>query len=123
MLSDSTPLLSAHDKPIIWVALEPSDMRLGMDGLCSKVQHVLSQSPYGGEWFVFRNKAGNRLKILTYDGVGFWLHYRRLDRGTFVWPKGKDAIMRMTYAQFHLLTQGQDWRMVRRVYHQVPTLT
>jgi transposase len=67
MLGDGAPLLSAHDKPIIWVALEPSDMRLGMDGLTAKVKHALSEDPYGGAWFIFRNKAGNRLKVLTYD--------------------------------------------------------
>jgi transposase len=54
--------------------------------------------------------------------MGFWLHYRRMDKGTFVWPKGTDAIMEMTYSQFHLLTQGQDWRVVRRVIHPVPSL-
>ena len=94
--------------PTIWVALEPSDMRLGMDGLTAKVLHFLAEDPFSGAWFVFRNKAGNRIKVLTHDGLGFWLHYRRLDRGTFVWPKGSDAVMQMTYSQFHLLTQGQD---------------
>ncbi len=76
-------------------------MRLGMDGLTAKVLHFLAEDPFSGAWFVFRNKAGNRLKILVNDGLGFWLHYRRLDRGTFVWPKGSDAVMQMTYAQFH----------------------
>lgn len=108
--------------PTIWAAIEPVDMRLGMDGLCAKVQHFLSANPYSGEWFVFRNKSGNRIKLLSYDGIGFWLHYRRLDKGTFLWPGGSDTLMEMTYSQFHLLTQGQDWRVVRRVIRPVPSL-
>jgi transposase len=109
-------------KPRIWVALEPTDMRLGMDGLCARVQQQLAGDPYGGVWFVFRNKAGTRLKVLHYDGLGFWLHYRRLERSTFVWPLGSDTVMEMTDSQFLLLTQGQDWRVVRRVIHPVPSL-
>lgn len=97
----------------IWLAFEPVDMRLGFDALAAKVMHVLAQDPYGGQWFVFRSRNGTRLKILTFDGVGWWLHYRRLEAGTFTWPtvNGRGAI-ELTSAQFAVLTQGLDWRRV-----------
>jgi transposase len=70
----------------IWLAFEPVDMRLGFDGLAAKVAHALKLDPYGGHWFVFRSKNGTRLKVLAFDGIGWWLHYRRLEQGSLVWP-------------------------------------
>lgn len=97
----------------IWLAFEPVDMRLGFDGLAAKIAHVLEQDPYDGHWFVFRSRNGTRIKILTFDGVGWWLHYRRLEVGTFTWPQvdGHGAI-EMTATQFAVLAQGLDWRRV-----------
>jgi len=97
----------------IWLAFEPVDMRLAFDGLAAKVAHVLDHDPYGGHWFVFRSKNGTRLKILTFDGVGWWLYYRRLEAGTFTWPavNGRGSI-ELTSAQLAVLTQGLDWRRV-----------
>ena len=97
----------------IFVAVEPVDLRMGLDGLCARTQHGLALDPFGGDWVVFRNKAGNRLKLLVFDGTGFWLCYRRLERGSWVWPKPGEAVMALSHPQFLLLVQGQDWRRVR----------
>ena len=97
----------------IWLGFEPVDMRLGFDGLAARVQHVLDLNPFDGHWFVFRSRNGTRLKILTFDGVGWWLHYRRLETGRLTWPavNGRGAI-ELSHAQFAVLTQGLDWRRV-----------
>ena len=97
----------------IFVAVEPVDLRMGLDGLCARAQHGLALDPFGGDWVVFRNKAGNRLKLLVFDGTGFWLCYRRLERGSWVWPKPGERVMALSHPQFLLLVQGQDWRRVR----------
>jgi transposase len=57
----------------IWLAVEPVDLRRGIDGLSSIVQQALGHSPGAGSAFVFRNRAGNRLKLLLWDGNGVWL--------------------------------------------------
>jgi transposase len=107
----------------IFLAFQPVDMRLAFDGLAAKVQHELTLNPYGGDCFVFRSKSGGRLKILAWDGVGFWLHYRRLEQGTFIWPEVNDqGIIELTQAQFTVLTQGLDWRRVRYAQHLAPRL-
>lgn len=63
---------------------------------------------------MFRSRNGTRLKILTFDGVGWWLHYRRLEAGTFTWLTVNSAgAIEMTSAQFAVLAQGLDWRRVR----------
>jgi len=97
----------------IFVAVEPVDLRLGLDGLCARVQYGLALNPFGGDWVIFRNKAGNRLKLVVFDGVGFWLCYRRLEQGRWVWPKAGERVMTLSYAQFLLLIQGQDWRRIQ----------
>ncbi len=106
----------------IWLAFEPVDMRLAFDGLAAKVAHVLKQDPYDDHWFVFRSRSGTRIKILTFDGVGWWLHYRRLEAGTFVWPpvNGHGSI-ELSEVQFAVLAQGPDWRRVKVAELRVPT--
>jgi transposase len=107
----------------IWLAFEPVDMRLAFDGLAAKVAHVLELDPYGGHWFVFRSRNGTRLKILTFDGVGWWLHYRRLEAGGFIWPAvNSRGAIELSSAQFAVLAQGLDWRRVKVPQGIVPMI-
>jgi transposase len=69
----------------ILVAVEPADFRRGIDGLAQLCREALHQDPFLGAVFVFRNRSGTALKLLTYDGQGFWLCHKRLSRGRFVW--------------------------------------
>lgn len=71
------------------VAVEPADFRRGIDGLARQCQEVLKQDPLSGWVFVFRNRRATALKILVYDGQGYWLCYKRLSSGRFPWwPSG-----------------------------------
>ena len=98
----------------IWLAFEPVDMRLSFDGLAARVAQALRRDPYGGECFVFRSKTGSSLKMLLWDGLGFWIHYRRLEKAAFVWPRVNErGVIELSQAQFAVLTQGLDWRRVR----------
>jgi transposase len=67
------------------VAVEPADFRRGIDGLARLCQEALDRDPFGGCVFVFRNRRATAVKILVYDGQGFWLCYKRLSRGRFRW--------------------------------------
>lgn len=71
----------------IMVALEPVDFRCGIDGLSRICKHVLKADPLTGTVFVFRNRRGKSVKLLVYDGQGFWLCQKRLSAGRFrFWP-------------------------------------
>jgi len=94
----------------IWLAVAPVDMRRGLDGLSAIVQHSLGYSPCAGSAFIFRNRAGNRLRLLLWDGNGVWLCQRRLHRGRFVWPKASDPVFAISPAQWQWLTAGVDWQ-------------
>jgi transposase len=70
----------------IWLATAPLDMRRSFDALAEHVRTILAHDPMSGHLFVFRNKAGQRVKILWWDGDGYALYYKRLERGTFQFP-------------------------------------
>jgi transposase len=99
----------------IWVVVAPVDMRRGIDGLSSIVQQALGGSPCAGSAFVFRNRAGNRLRLLVWDGNGVWLCQRRLHQGGFIWPKAADAGFSITQAQWQWLAMGVDWQRLSAV--------
>jgi transposase len=69
----------------IVVAVEPVDFRKGIDGLAQVCKDVLKHDPFGGWVFVFRNRPATVLKVIVYDGQGFWLCHKRLSSGRFRW--------------------------------------
>src|SRR5579885_1006635 len=73
----------------IWLAVEATDMRCGFDRLAERVQAVIGENPLSGHLFVFRSRRGDRLKILHWDGDGFVLWYKRLEKGVFRLPRGE----------------------------------
>ena len=75
----------------ILVAVEPADFRKGIDGLVRLCKDALGQDPFAGTVFVFRNRRGTAIKVLVYDGQGFWLCHKRLSEGRFRWwPSAAD---------------------------------
>lgn len=69
----------------ILLATKPTDFRKGIDGLCGICRRVMEADPFSGYVFVFRNRRGTSIKILLYDGQGFWLCQKRLSKGRFQW--------------------------------------
>jgi transposase len=76
----------------ILVAVEPVDFRKGIDGLARLCQERLQEDPFCGWVFVFRNRRATAVKLLIYDGQGFWLCHKRLSTGRFpCWPSSRTA--------------------------------
>jgi transposase len=75
----------------ILVAVEPVDGRKGIDSLAQLCQPRLQTDPFSGCLFVFRSRRGTAVRILVYDGQGFWLAQKRLSKGRFRWwPEGRN---------------------------------
>ncbi len=94
----------------ILVATEPADFRKGIDGLARLCREALESDPFCGAVFVFKNRRSTSIKVLAYDGRGFWLCQMRLSQGRFrFWPKGKGQSSRLLEAhELHVLLSGGD---------------
>jgi transposase len=78
-------MLSIAPQMRILVAVQPADFRKGIDGLAGLCRTVLCEDPFSGVVFVFRNRRATAIKILVYDGQGFWLCQKRLSKSRFQW--------------------------------------
>jgi transposase len=75
----------------ILVAVEPIDARKGIDSLAQLCREKLAADPFSGCLFIFRSRRGTAIKLLAYDGQGFWLTTKRLSKGRFRWrPTGNE---------------------------------
>jgi transposase len=83
----SAPVIELPTGTRIWIAAGVMDMSCGFQGLSAQVQTVLQQQPYSGHVFVFRERRGDLIKILWFDGDGLYLLAKRLEQGRFVWPQ------------------------------------
>ena len=70
----------------VWVATAPVDMRKSFDGLAEVVRAFLGHDPLSGSLFVFRNRSGQRVKVLWWDKNGLAIYYKRIEKGTFAFP-------------------------------------
>jgi transposase len=92
----------------ILVAVSPVDGRKGIDSLAGVVRAALGVDPLSGDLYVFKNRSGDKLKILAWLGDGFALYLRRLERGTFAFPTASDASVLVTPTQLAMILGGLD---------------
>ena len=88
----------------VQVCLSPIDFRKNMDTLALLVSAEMSEDPLSGTMFVFFNRGLDKVKILQYDRHGFWLCYKRLERGQFVLP----PLPGLSFLDLQLLLEGID---------------
>jgi len=94
----------------ILIACEPVDFRKGIDGLAAVCRQQLLSDPFSGTLFVFRNRSGTALKLLVYDGQGYWLCLKRFSKGRLrCWPKpGSQSLSPLAAEQLHVLLYNGD---------------
>ena len=93
----------------VLVAIQPADFRKGIDGLAALCKATLEQDPFSGTVFVFRNRRATAIKVLVYDGQGFWLCQKRLSKGKFpFWPMSNTASKQLESYQLLVLLSGGD---------------
>ncbi len=91
----------------VYLAQGSTDLRKSIDGLAVLVQEAFQLDPFSPCLFVFCNRKKDKIKILQWDHNGFWLHYRRLERGTFHWPADNDSTpLTISHRQFRWLMDG-----------------
>ena len=91
----------------VYLACGATDLRKSIDGLAVLVREGFDLDPFSPALFVFCNRKRDKLKILHWDHNGFWLYYRRLERGKFDWPtEPKNTPANISYRQLRWLLDG-----------------
>jgi len=100
----------------IFLCLEVADMRRSFDGLAGMVENVVGLDPFSGYLFVFRNRRGDRVKILYWDRDGYAIWYKRLEKGVFRFPRwaSDSSRLEITAADLSLVLEGIDVLGVKR---------
>jgi transposase len=98
----------------VLVAIEPVDGRKGIDSLARLCQDKLAEDPFSGCVFVFRSCRGTSIRLLSYDGQGYWLAQKRLSKGRFRWwPEGSGPAQPLEAYEVQLLMAAGDVSWVR----------
>jgi len=92
----------------IWLYPKPIDFRKQIDGIVMLVADHLQLNPASGQLFLFRNRHANKIKMLCWDRNGFWLCYKRLEKGRLKFPPIIDQALELTRDQLSWLLSGLD---------------
>ena len=98
----------------IFVYSGAADLRKGFDGLSGIIRRELGADPLDGSLFVFCNRRRDRVKILHFDGTGYWLYYKRLEAGTFEVVGSDENCVEMDATQLAMLLSGVSLRGSQR---------
>ncbi|MDR0314818.1 MAG: IS66 family insertion sequence element accessory protein TnpB [Oscillospiraceae bacterium] len=91
----------------IYLACGHTDMRKSINGLSAIVESSFKLDPFAEAVYVFCNRARDRVKILEWDGDGYWVYFKRLEKGHFGWPTiGEEATMDFTGEELNILLSG-----------------
>ena len=116
-------MLSLSGQVKVYLATQPTDMRKSFDTLAALVQETLRLDPLSGHLFVFRGKRADRVKILWWDTHGYAIWYKRLERGSFCFPRPADdaASVTISATDLAMLLDGVDLSSVaRRLRYRLP---
>ena len=111
----------------VCLAVDPVDLRKSFDGLAAQVQHALEEDERSSQVVVFTNKRRDRVRMLYWDGTGLWLLTKRLESGSFNWPKpsaelGSTRKMQLKAEALELLLSGIDLKATRmRPWYEEPS--
>lgn len=89
----------------IYISPGYTDLRLGIDGLATKVKNILKKDPFDNSLYLFCNTSRNKIKILHFEETGFWIYYKRFETGTIKWPKDELDLC-ITIQDFKYLLDG-----------------
>ncbi len=97
----------------IWLATGATDLRRGFNGLHALIAHEFGQSPLNGDLYLFTNRRRDLLKIFFFDASGIWVCAKRLETGSYRWPRPGERLVTLQPAELHLLLSGIDLRQTQ----------
>ena len=107
-------MLNIDKVDTVYIAPGVTDLRKSVDGLSLIVQESFELDPFSNSLFVFCNRNRTRLKILHWEFNGFWLYYRRLERGKFNWSRTEEEVLKVDLNELKWLLDGFELRCGKR---------
>ena len=109
-------MLGLHSRFRFYLYKEATDMRKSFDGLCGLVEQGMKSDPLSGDVYIFINRRRDRMKLLVWEGSGFWIYYKRLESGAFQLPPsfGEGSCLALAYPELMLILEGIDLGSIRR---------
>ena len=98
----------------IFLCRNAVDFRKAHDGLCAVIRDEFKDDPFSGDVFAFFNRAKDRIKLVVWDRNGFWLHYKRLENGTFPFAVSGEGRIEIEQGQLAMILEGIEWKSARK---------
>lgn len=108
-------MLSVPKDLPIWLSVKPIDMRKSFDGISVYIASFLERNPLTDGLFIFRNKSGDKVKLMYWQRNGLVIVYKRLEQGRFKWPKGEGESLSLSRQELELLLDGVDLSKLKRL--------
>lgn len=99
-------MITCNNSQKAYLACGATDLRKSIDGLAAIVQMRFKLNPFSNSLFIFCNKNKDKIKILQWEHSGFWLYYKRLEKGHFKWPNDQNEVKTITQRELMWLLDG-----------------
>lgn len=107
-------MLSLGGNQRIFLCRSFVDFRKAHDGLCAIIRDQFRDDPFSGDVFAFFNRAKDRIKLVVWDRNGFWLCYKRLEKGTFPFAVSGEGRIEIERGQLAMILEGIEWKKARK---------
>lgn len=107
-------MLSLGGNHRIFLCRKYVDFRKAHDGLCAIIRDEFRDDPFSGDVFTFFNRAKDRIKLVVWDRNGFWLFYKRLEKGTFPFEVSGEGRVEIEQGQLSMILEGIEWKKARK---------
>jgi transposase len=114
-------VLSLGGNHRVFLCRNAVDFRKAHDGLCAVIRDQFQDDPFSGDVFAFFNRAKNRIKLMVWDRNGFWLLYKRLEKGTFPFAVSGAGRLEIEPGQLAMILEGIEWKNARKSSRFTPT--
>jgi transposase len=98
----------------VFLCRSPVDFRKAHDGLCAIIRDEFKDDPFSGDVFAFFNRARDRVKLVLWDRNGFWLLYKRLEKGTFPFLVSGKGRVEIAQAELAMILEGIEWKSAKK---------
>ena len=107
-------MLSLGGNHRVFLCRSAVDFRKAHDGLCAIIRDQFRDDPFSGDVFAFFNRAKDRIKLVVWDRNGFWLCYKRLERGTFPFAVSGAGRVEIEQGQLAMILEGIEWKQAKK---------